>query len=103
MHSLTRTHSHAHHHQTLNITGSDSGATLCIEYATGSAYIGGSYPTGVKGTADWTQVTGKVDIPTEATHVSVDVYVRKNMVGEAWFDQVSFVRVLPVGVVNSVA
>ena len=69
-----------------NISGTDSGATLCVEFAGKGGYIGGSYPKGVKGATDWTQVTSVAQVPMEATSVRLSVYTRKGMTGTAWFD-----------------
>jgi hypothetical protein len=70
-----------------NISGTDSGATLCVEFAGKSGYIRGSYPKGVKGATDWTQVTSVAQVPMEATSVSLSVYTRKGMTGTAWSDR----------------
>ena len=74
-----------------NITGKDSGASLYLEYhnGTGAAgYLGGVYPAGVKGKTDWTQIWTNVDVPTDATSVTLGVYVRQGMSGTAWYDGV---------------
>lgn len=95
--------------KTTNVTGLDTGATVAIEYkgpvpslqsvcvkgtpANCSEYLAGIYPAGVKGTKDWTLVSAIVNVP-EVTAVQVDVYLRKGMVGNAWFDSVSLVEIV---------
>ena len=77
--------------KTENITGEETGATMCLEY-TGEdgKWIGGSYPPGVKGTTDWTQVKAITEhIPPEATQCNLCCYVRREMTGSAWWDDVS--------------
>lgn len=76
--------------KTEDIQGSDTGATICLEwYGADGAYLGGSYPPGVTGTSDWTQVRGiSGRVPSGATRCSVTCYVRKGMTGKAWFDDV---------------
>lgn len=75
--------------KTEDVSGDDSGATICIEWSGENGWIGGAYPAGVKGTSDWKQVEGITSpIPAEATSVSVTLYLRKGMTGRAWFDDV---------------
>lgn len=72
------------------IQGDENGATICLEWYTADGkFLGGAYPSGIKGTKDWTQirtVTGRV--PLEAAKCSVACYVRKGMTGKAWWDDV---------------
>ena len=85
--------------KTENLTGDESGATICIEWSDEHGkWLGGSYANGVKGTKDWTLVRGVTDkVPKEAASVRVSPYVRKGMVGKAWFDDISVrERVLPL-------
>jgi hypothetical protein len=76
--------------KTDNIVGADNGATLCLEwYDAGGNYLGGHYPSGFKGTGDWKQlksVSGRV--PERAARCHVLCYVRKDMIGRAWFDDI---------------
>ncbi len=76
--------------KTEGIDGSDTGATICIEYSDKDGkYCGGSYPAGVAGTSDWKQVTGVTRrIPSEAAAYRVNCYLRRGMTGTAWFDDV---------------
>ncbi len=73
-----------------DIVGMDSGATICLEwYTQDDKYLGGSYPSGIKGTRDWTQIraiSGRV--PENATKCYVLCYVRKGMTGKAYWDDV---------------
>jgi len=81
--------------KTDQITGQDSGATICLEWqGHDGKWMGGRYPSGVKGTADWTRVEGIVRIPEEAASVTLQCYVRKGMTGTAWFDDVSIQRIV---------
>ncbi len=86
---------HAYEYQvwvkTENLTGNESGATVCIEWSDANGkWLGGAYVNGVKGTKDWTCVKGVTDkVPKEAASARVSPYVRKGMKGKAWFDDVS--------------
>lgn len=73
-----------------DVVGEDSGATICLEwYGADEKYLGGSYPSGIKGTQDWTQVRGLTGrVPENAARCSVACYVRKGMTGKAWWDDV---------------
>lgn len=77
--------------KTQDITGEESGATICLEYSGADGkWVGGCYPVGVKGTADWTQVKAITDrIPPEAAQCNLCCYVRREMTGTAWWDDVS--------------
>ncbi len=83
--------------KTEQVTGEDSGATVCLEWSNAQGgYLGGSYPAGHKGTTDWVRVRAVAGpLPPEAASVSVTVYLRKGMVGRAWFDDVDVHEVLP--------
>ncbi|NOY82481.1 MAG: hypothetical protein GXP31_15895 [Kiritimatiellaeota bacterium] len=77
--------------RTRDVQGKDSGATICLEWSDAQGkYIGGSYPPGVKGTEDsWTRVRGiSPPVPENAASCRVICYVRKNMTGVAWWDDV---------------
>ena len=79
--------------KTQEVQGDDNGATICMEWSGGGKWIGGSYPSGIKGTKDWTFVRGlSKRIPKEADRCSVTCYVRKGMTGTAWFDDVQVRR-----------
>ena len=76
--------------KTKGVTGSESGATICVEYwdAKGG-YLGGSYPAGIQGDTDWTLVEGEISAKPENTaKVTLTVYMRKGMTGTAWFDDI---------------
>ena len=81
--------------RTRGIQGSESGATVCIEwYDAQGKWAGGVYPSGVKGDNDWTYVHGEsVRIPGDAASFSLSCYVRQGMTGEAWWDDVAVRRV----------
>ena len=86
---------HAYEYQvwvkTENLTGKESGATVCIEWSDANGkWLGGAYVGGVKGTKDWTCVKGVTDkVPKGAVSARVSPYVRRGMKGKAWFDEVS--------------
>lgn len=83
------------HVKTRDIAGEDSGATMCLEWQDKDGkYIGGCYPKGVKGTSDWTLVEGVTrSLPKNAASMVIQCYVRRQMTGEAWYDNVEVVRV----------
>lgn len=73
--------------KTQGIQGSDSGATVCVEWSDAQGkYIGGCYPPGIKGDTDWTLVRGISDrVPKDAARCTVSCYVRQGMTGTAWW------------------
>jgi hypothetical protein len=80
--------------KTENLKGEESGATTCMEWSgKDGKWLGGCYPTGVKGTSDWKLVEGVTRVPENATTVRLSCYARKGMTGTAWFDDVELVRV----------
>jgi len=81
--------------KTEKVAGADTGATFCIEWSDKAGkWMGGMYPTGVKGTRDWTQISDVAAIPANAGSCSLSCYVRPGMTGTAWFDDISVVRVV---------
>ncbi|MDH7570474.1 MAG: carbohydrate binding domain-containing protein, partial [Armatimonadota bacterium] len=80
--------------KTRGVSGDESGATVCMEWYQGSKYLGGAYPSGVRGDSDWQLVQGQTGpIPDGADRVSVTLYLRRGMTGTAWFDDV-YVRLV---------
>ncbi|HEY3325470.1 MAG TPA: hypothetical protein VGP72_33770 [Planctomycetota bacterium] len=80
--------------KTKEIAGKDSGATICMEWSDKNGkWMGGAYPSGVKGTSDWTKIDAMTRIPLEAGGGSIKCYVRQGMTGEAWFDDVEVSRI----------
>ncbi len=80
--------------KTQDLQGDESGATICLQWqGPDGKWLGGSFPSGVKGTQDWTHIKGLARVPKEATSVSLSCYVRKGMTGTAWFDDVELVQV----------
>jgi hypothetical protein len=76
--------------RTRDVAGKDGGAAVCMEWSGKDGWIGGTYPSGVKGTTGWTRIEGITPpVPAEATRVTVTVYLRRGVTGEAWFDDVS--------------
>ncbi|HUT88578.1 MAG TPA: hypothetical protein VMY37_03725 [Thermoguttaceae bacterium] len=81
--------------KTKDIAGPESGATISIEWqGKDGKWLGGLYPSGVKGTRDWTQAVSITRVPKEAASFTVLCYVRKGMTGTAWFDDVEVVRIV---------
>ncbi len=82
--------------RTENLKGSGSGATICIEWTRNGKWMGGEYAHGVRGTKDWTRVSGVTPrIPEGATGFVVHPYVRKGMTGKAWFDDLAVREYVP--------
>lgn len=82
--------------KTRGVTGSDSGATICMEWSGAKGWLGGSYESGKKGDQDWFRVEGiTAPVPEEATGIHVSLYLRKGMTGTAWFDDVSVSEFYP--------
>lgn len=68
------------------------GATFCVELVgpDGKWMRGGAQPKGVRGTADWTRIEiNNLKIPEHATGATISFYLDRNMVGKAWFDDVT--------------
>ena len=79
--------------KTEDLRGVESGATICVEWRDEQGnWLGGLYPSGVKGTGDWTRVEGVARLPAEARDFTLSCYVRRGMTGRAWFDDVQVVR-----------
>lgn len=78
--------------RTEGLEGSDTGATICVEWRKpDGTWMGGNYPSGRKGDTDeWTPVGGITGrIPEDATGFTIACYVRREMTGAAWWDDVS--------------
>lgn len=81
--------------KTKDITGNDSGASVCLEWQDKNGqWLGGRYPTGLHGANDWTCVEETTRVPEEAVSCSITCYVREGMTGTAWFDDVEVVRIV---------
>lgn len=77
--------------RTENLAGGGDGASVCLEwYDVNRKYLGGSYAEGVKGTSDgWVKIEFvSPRIPANAASMLVAPFVRKGMMGKAWFDDV---------------
>ncbi len=73
--------------KTSDISGSDYGASFCIEWLDENGkWFGGAYPKGIKGTNGWIEINSVISIPDSAKKVLFCCYVRKGMTGTAWFD-----------------
>ena len=74
---------------------SESGATICLEWqGKDGKHLGGAYPSGIKGTKDWTRIEELTRLPEGAASCNVRCYVRPGMAGTAWFDDVEIIRVV---------
>jgi len=81
--------------KTKDISGNDSGATICLEWQDKAGnWLGGSYPGGVRGNNDWTRIEEITRLPDNAVSCGVACYVRQGMTGNAWFDDVEVVRLV---------
>ena len=82
--------------KTRGVKGEESGATLCMEWSGAKGWLGGSYADGKKGDQDWFHVEGVTGpVPTNATSVYLELYLRKGMTGTAWFDDVTVAEEFP--------
>lgn len=80
--------------KTQGIVGKDSGAAICLEWqGPDGKLLGGVYPTEIKATRDWTRVEAVARAPEDAASCLVACYVRKQMAGTAWFDDVEVFRI----------
>jgi hypothetical protein len=79
--------------KTEDLRGDESGATVCVEWRDQQGqWLGGVYPSGVKGTRDWTRIEAVARLPQEARDFTLSCYVRRGMTGTAWFDDVQVVQ-----------
>ncbi len=75
--------------KTEGIVSTDTGAAISLEWSGKQGYIGGAYPPGCTGTADWQQIVFESGIvPEGVTDGSVILYGRESTSGTAWFDDV---------------
>ena len=91
--------------KTENMTGDDSGATVCIEwYDPEGKFRGGDYPSGKKGTTpEWTLIQGRTgQVPEGVKTARFTLYARKGMVGKAWFDR-PFCRLFQPELVSAIS
>lgn len=83
--------------------GQAGGATICLEWTKGGAYLGGEYPKGVWGTQDWTLVEAVAKVPPDADPaVRITCYLRRKATGTAWFDDLEVALVTDYPPVESV-
>ena len=82
--------------RTEGLVGEEFGASICVEWADADGgWLGGSYAGGRRGdTPEWTRIVHRTrPIPAEAAGCTVKCYVRRDMTGAAWWDDVSVRRV----------
>ena len=81
--------------KTKDLQGAESGATICMEWRDPKdKWSSGCYPSGIKGTKDWTHVEETTRLPDEVGSVTVSCYVRRGVTGTAWFDDVELREVV---------
>lgn len=82
--------------RTRGVKGDESGASLCLEWSGAKGWIGGSYADGKKGDQEWFHLEAvSGPIPTNATSVGLQLYLRKGMTGTAWFDDATLTEEYP--------
>ena len=70
------------------------GATLYMQSLDAkNKYINGSYPAGFSGTNDWRQIKDNFLVPKDAASTWILLYLKRDVTGTAWFDDVE-VRVI---------
>ncbi|MEK7269923.1 MAG: hypothetical protein AAB215_03170, partial [Planctomycetota bacterium] len=81
--------------KTRDLTGADAGATLCLEwYDRDGKWMDGAYAAEcVKGTRDWTRIRLSARLPEGPKRFVFRCFVRRGMIGTAWFDDVEIGRV----------
>lgn len=81
--------------KTREVAGNDNGASVCVEWSDKEGqWLGGRYPKGVTGTADWTQVVEAFRVPLAAGACTLTCYGTRGTTGEAWFDDLEVVRMV---------
>jgi hypothetical protein len=69
--------------------GDSKGATLGMEfYDETGKFIKATYPPGLISAQDWTKVEGSAVVPDNATSARFVLMIRKEQIGEAWFEDV---------------
>jgi hypothetical protein len=73
--------------------GDSKGATLGMEFfdETGK-FIKATYPPGLISAQDWTKVEGSAVVPDNATSARFVLMIRKEQIGEAWFEDVELIE-----------
>jgi len=76
--------------KTKGVAGNEGGGSICIEYYDAKGvWLGGAYPWGIAGDADWTLVESDVEpMPANTASIILSVYLRPRMTGTAWFDDI---------------
>jgi hypothetical protein len=74
--------------QNITAKNTEGAGIFAQSYDVNGEYISGSFPPTRIGTFDWTRVGGEYHVPANAAKLLVGLYLRKNAVGEVWFDDV---------------
>lgn len=89
--------------RTEGLKGEETGASINMEWSgPDNRWLGGAYPDGVSKTSDgWVLVKGSTGaLPETVKRVTVAPYVRRGMIGKAWFDDLRVSRYYPAAVCN---
>lgn len=83
--------------RTDDLHGSGTGAGVCLEWVDKNGkWLGGAYSKCIKGSSGWTRLEGITEvIPDAADKCFINPYVRKGLVGKAWFDDICVVPIVP--------
>ncbi|MCX6992469.1 MAG: carbohydrate binding domain-containing protein [Kiritimatiellaeota bacterium] len=71
------------------VANESGGATICLEFYKNGKWIAGQYPAGIEGTKDWTRVESVGTVPADAERAELELYLRPQAMGKAWFDDVT--------------
>ena len=84
--------------------GDSKGATLGMEfYDETGKFIKATYPPGLISAQDWTKVEGSAVVPDNATSARFVLMIRKEQIGEAWFEDVELKLDEPVIQLNLIS
>jgi hypothetical protein len=84
--------------------GDSKGATLGMEfYDETGKFIKATYPPGLISAQDWTKVEGSAVAPDNATSARFVLMIRKEQIGEAWFEDVELKLDEPVIQLNLIS
>ena len=84
--------------------GDSKGATLGMEfYDETGKFIKATYPPGLISAQDWTKVEGSAVVPDNGTSARFVLMIRKEQIGEAWFEDVELKLDEPVIQLNLIS
>ena len=83
--------------KTENVSGTNS--SVCVEYwDKEDQFISGVYLKGPRGTTDWKQISGTLEVPERTAYASLCCYAASGAVGTIWFDDLELVPVRLSGI-----